>query len=103
MRLACVLLRDKETKTEMRHLGGMAEPMNTSDLIVDALFGAKGTLGLLAAILLAGYLEIWVWGRAYRELKKERDRWQTLALSTTTLARESAQIVLQQQARREGQ
>ena len=74
-----------------------------TNLILDALFGAKGVVGLLAALLLAGYFEVWVWGKMHRarvaELAHERDRWQTLALSTTTLARESAQIILQQQAK----
>ena len=61
--------------------------------IIDALLGARGVAGLLVAIMVLGFFEVWVWGKAHRarvnELRMERDRWQQLALSTTTLARES--------------
>jgi hypothetical protein len=74
----------------------------TEQTLFELLSGAKGTLGVLVVIVATGYLEVWVWGKMHRariaELAQERDRWQQLALSTTTLARESAQIMLQQQA-----
>jgi hypothetical protein len=62
-------------------------------MIVDILAGTKGVLGLLLLILIGSFWEVWVWGKAHRRvvgaLERERDRWQTLALSTTSLAREA--------------
>ena len=73
-----------------------------NEKIFEALLGAKGVVGVLACIIVAGYMEIWVWGKMHRtrvsEITQDRDRWQALALSTTSLARESAQIVLQQKS-----
>lgn len=63
---------------------------DTFTAILEVLSGSKATLGLLLLILIANFMEIWMWGKTHRmqvaKLERERDRWQALALSTTTLA-----------------
>ena len=65
--------------------------------LVELLSGSKATLGLLVLILLGNFMEIWLWGKTHRavvgKLERERDRWQILALSTTTLAQVALTVI----------
>ena len=47
------------------------------------------TLGFgptLALILFGGYAGVWVWGKQYEEMKRDRDEWKTMALRNLGLA-----------------
>ena len=68
-------------------------PLDDLKALIELLAGVKGTMALLVLMLAGSFFEVWVWGKVHRatiqKLERERDRWQTLALSTTSLAREA--------------
>lgn len=49
-------------------------------------------VALLLGILAGGYRKVWVWGYQLKEAQEQRDTWQKLALSTTSLAERAARI-----------
>jgi len=53
---------------------------------------AAGFGTLMAAILYGGYKGVWVWGKDYRKLEEERDRWMHIALRNTLIAEKSTQV-----------
>lgn len=55
-------------------------------------FGAMGLGTMLAAILYGSFKGIWVWGREYRKLEEDRDRWMHIALRNVGIAEKSTQI-----------
>jgi len=65
--------------------------------LLDALSGSRAALVLLLLVLTGSFMEIWVWGKTHRatvsKLERERDRWQVLALSTTTLAQAALTVL----------
>ena len=61
--------------------------------------------GLLAGtiiIILSGFKEVWVWGRQYREMRRERDTWREIALSTTNLAEKAVSALKSGRGERNG-
>jgi len=75
----------------------MTFDINIFKTLVDLLSGSTSTLALLLLILLSNFMEIWIWGKTHRvavsKLERERDRWQVLALSTTTLAQAALTVM----------
>jgi hypothetical protein len=58
--------------------------MNWNDILNQA---SKITAtGLLALILVTGYLGYWVFGSTYQDALKQRDEWKEVALKATKLA-----------------
>lgn len=45
-----------------------------------------------AGLLVANYAGVWVWGREYRKLEQDRDRWMHIALRNVGIAEKSTQI-----------
>jgi hypothetical protein len=62
--------------------------------LLDFITAAKdfGIAGFLILILVGGYRKWWVWGWLYEQKSKEAERWQDLALSSTSLAERVADL-----------
>lgn len=52
-----------------------------------------GAVGFLVAAMLGSYRKWWVWGHDYDELRRERDTWREIALSSTSLAARATDLV----------
>lgn len=52
-----------------------------------------GVIGLLIVILYGGSKGWWVYGSHFRTMQQERDKWEALALSTTSLAERAVEKI----------
>lgn len=64
------------------------QPNRLKDILVQG-----GLVGVLAFILVAGHMGVWVWGKDFQEVKAERDAWKTLAIAGTQMAKETSGVI----------